>query len=103
MPGKLLLVANRLPVRFRKRDDLLDLTPSDGGLAAGRGALPCARESLWRGWPGDHRGFARRIIDILRSGEKAGQLGERAREHARRHFLVTRLPQDYLGLLRELT
>lgn len=53
--------------------------------------------------PEDNQGFARRIIDILRSGKKARQLGERAREHVRRHFLVTRLLQDYLGLLRELT
>ena len=53
--------------------------------------------------PEDDQGFARRIIDILRSGKKAQQLGEQAREHVRRHFLVTRLLQDYLGLLRELT
>lgn len=52
MPGKLLLVANRLPVRFQKRNGVLDLKPSAGGLATGLGALHRARDSLWMGWPG---------------------------------------------------
>jgi len=52
--------------------------------------------------PDDKEGFAKRIVEILRAGKGAGDLGEKAREHVRRNFLVTRLLQDYLGLIGEL-
>ncbi len=52
--------------------------------------------------PDDKEGFAKRIVEILRAGNGAGDLGVKAREHVRRNFLVTRLLQDYLHLIGEL-
>jgi len=53
--------------------------------------------------PEDKEGFAKKIVEILRAGKGAGDLGAKAREHVRRNFLVTRLLQDYLSLIGELT
>ena len=52
MKGKLILAANRLPVRFARKDGVLELHPSAGGVATGLGALHRSLTSLWVGWPG---------------------------------------------------
>ncbi|MDP2975743.1 MAG: glycosyltransferase, partial [Anaerolineales bacterium] len=52
--------------------------------------------------PDDKEGFARRIVEILRAGNEVGEMAVKAREHVKRNFLVTRLLQDYLGLIGEL-
>ena len=52
--------------------------------------------------PDDTEGFARRIVEILRAGNDVGEMAVKAREHVRRNFLITRLLQDYLGLIGEL-
>ena len=45
---------------------------------------------------------ARRALHLLRNPEEAKRMGERAREHVRKHFLITRHLRDYLELFREL-
>jgi len=52
MKGKMILAANRLPVRFARKDGVLELYPSAGGVATGLGALHRTLKSLWVGWPG---------------------------------------------------
>ncbi|MFH1627094.1 MAG: trehalose-6-phosphate synthase, partial [Pseudomonadota bacterium] len=52
MKGKMILAANRLPVRFARKDGVLELYPSAGGVATGLGALHRSLKSLWVGWPG---------------------------------------------------
>lgn len=48
----MILAANRLPVRFTRKDGVLELHPSAGGVATGLGALHRSLKSLWVGWPG---------------------------------------------------
>jgi len=67
--GRLILVANRLPVTLRNDDGRATLVPSIGGLATGLSSTYDAQQSLWVGWPGDLSPFApeerRRVIDEL--------------------------------------
>jgi len=48
--------------------------------------------------PLDYDGFAERIVQLLEDRALAEQIGAQAREHVRRHFLVTRHLLDYLEL-----
>ncbi|MHC4574698.1 MAG: bifunctional alpha,alpha-trehalose-phosphate synthase (UDP-forming)/trehalose-phosphatase [Planctomycetota bacterium] len=50
--GRLLVVANRLPVSLTKRSDGIAFSASPGGLATALSALPESYEKLWLGWPG---------------------------------------------------
>ncbi len=50
--NRLLLVANRLPIRITKRLGELRFTPSPGGLATGLSSLSKSYECLFVGWPG---------------------------------------------------
>lgn len=50
--SKLILVANRLPVKVKEENGRLDYKPSEGGLATGLSSLNEPREKLWIGWPG---------------------------------------------------
>ena len=52
--------------------------------------------------PGDKERFARRIVDILKNPSLAKQMGKKAKERARKNFLITRLLSDYLDLLSEI-
>jgi len=49
--------------------------------------------------PRDHRGFAERVIHLLKNPNEAAEMGRRGKEHIRNGFLVTRLLSDYLDLL----
>ncbi len=51
---KIIIIANRLPVRIEKRDDRYAIKRSEGGLATGLGSLETMDEKLWIGWPGIH-------------------------------------------------
>ena len=53
MPGRLLIVANRLPVTARATAAGIDLAPSSGGLATGLRPWHEHSGALWIGWPGD--------------------------------------------------
>ena len=50
---KLIILANRLPVRIEKDEyGKFTATPSEGGLATGLGSLETKAEKIWVGWPG---------------------------------------------------
>ncbi len=50
--GKLIVVANRLPISATRCEGEFQFTPSPGGLAVGLASLPESLERLWMGWPG---------------------------------------------------
>jgi trehalose 6-phosphate synthase/phosphatase len=50
--GKLIVIANRLPLNITKRAGEFYFRPSPGGLAVGLSSLPETFERLWIGWPG---------------------------------------------------
>ena len=50
--GRLLVVANRLPLDTIRKAGELHFRPSPGGLAVGLSSLPKSKERLWLGWPG---------------------------------------------------
>jgi len=50
--GRLLVVANRLPLNTMRKAGELHFRPSPGGLAVGLSSLPECSERLWLGWPG---------------------------------------------------
>jgi trehalose 6-phosphate synthase/phosphatase len=55
-PGRLLLVANRLPISIRHQRGDVIVTPSTGGLASGlRGIQSISDRTLWFGWTGASR------------------------------------------------
>jgi trehalose synthase len=86
----------------------------------------CVTEALWKGTPvvasniggipyqitdgqsgflvepQDNKGFAERIIHILKNPKEAEAIGEKAREKVRREFLITRLLSDYLDMLNSI-
>ena len=49
--------------------------------------------------PDDTGGFAERILQILGDPALGRELGSRAKEHVRQHFLITRLVSEYLDLM----
>lgn len=50
--GKLILVANRLPVKVVENEGQITYKPSEGGLATGLSSVEEPEEKLWIGWPG---------------------------------------------------
>ena len=50
--GKLLVIANRLPLSIIKRVGEFNFRQSPGGLAVGLSSLPESFDWLWLGWPG---------------------------------------------------
>jgi trehalose synthase len=52
--------------------------------------------------PEDTKGFANRIIELLKKPKLCGSLGEKGRETVREKFLITRLLTDYLNLFGDL-
>ncbi len=49
---RLIIVANRLPVKAEQTDSGLKMTPSAGGLATGLSSMKVPMEIEWVGWPG---------------------------------------------------
>lgn len=69
MKKKLLIVANRLPVRFEKGVQGLRVVQSEGGLATGLASLGSEYNKEWIGWPGIHvknQGEQQEVGDRLR-------------------------------------
>jgi trehalose 6-phosphate synthase/phosphatase len=93
--GRLIIVANRLPISIAKQEDGFHIQESPGGLASGLAALPDSLKRLWLGWP----------------GIPSDQLGPQEKEHIRRElsgrdwipvFLSQPLIDDYyLGFCNE--
>ena len=52
--------------------------------------------------PNDDQGFADRIVEILQNPDLATEIGKKAKEVVREHFLITRLLSDYLDLLKDV-
>jgi trehalose synthase len=52
--------------------------------------------------PNNKDQFAERIIEILKNPSLATEMGNKAKERVRNHFLTTRLLSDYLDLLSEI-
>ncbi|HUU37233.1 MAG TPA: bifunctional alpha,alpha-trehalose-phosphate synthase (UDP-forming)/trehalose-phosphatase [Candidatus Desulfaltia sp.] len=50
--GKLIMISNRLPFSFGKKNGRLSLESSTGGLATGLRSFYKSRPSAWIGWPG---------------------------------------------------
>lgn len=51
---KIIIIANRLPVKIERNEDGFICTRSEGGLATGLGSLETESEIYWVGWPGIH-------------------------------------------------
>jgi len=52
--------------------------------------------------PYDNKGFADRIIHLLKNPREGKQMGKLARENVREKFLITRLLSDYLWMLNDV-
>ena len=50
--GRVVIVANRLPVTVGIDDGVVSLSPSSGGLATGLGGVHARSGGVWIGWPG---------------------------------------------------
>ncbi|NLX65571.1 MAG: bifunctional alpha,alpha-trehalose-phosphate synthase (UDP-forming)/trehalose-phosphatase, partial [Bacteroidales bacterium] len=51
---KIIIIANRLPVKIERDEEGLNIVRSEGGLATGLGSLETDSEIYWVGWPGIH-------------------------------------------------
>jgi trehalose 6-phosphate synthase/phosphatase len=49
---RVIIVSNRLPVSVTKKNDILEITPSPGGLATGLASFHRDSNGVWIGWPG---------------------------------------------------
>jgi trehalose 6-phosphate synthase/phosphatase len=49
---KIIIIANRLPVKIERSDDGFNIIRSEGGLATGLGSLETESDIYWVGWPG---------------------------------------------------
>ena len=86
--GRLLVVANRLPLNTARRAGELHFRPSPGGLAVGLSSLPDSCEQVWIGWPG--------ITSEKLSAEDKEQIRKRlAEENCRPIFLSRRQMEGY--------
>jgi trehalose 6-phosphate synthase/phosphatase len=113
IPGRLLIVSNRLPMRVRVTGGVVRVDPSSGGLASGLRRWHERSDSLWLGWPGDlcgattssapaiDRGLQqRRIVPVHLSGD---QVDGYYHGFANRvlwplfHYLIDRVPTDISG------
>ena len=74
-------------------------------VASNVGGIPLQVEDGKNGYllkPRDNKGFADRIIHLLKHPREMDHLGKNGREHVRRNFLITRLLSDYLDMLNEI-
>ncbi|MEA5129965.1 MAG: bifunctional alpha,alpha-trehalose-phosphate synthase (UDP-forming)/trehalose-phosphatase [Proteiniphilum sp.] len=51
---KIIIIANRLPVKIQREEEGFCIVRSEGGLATGLGSLETDTEIFWVGWPGIH-------------------------------------------------
>jgi len=86
--GRLLVVANRLPLSTVRKGGKLHFRSSPGGLAVGLSSLPESCERLWLGWPG--------VTNEKLKAEEKGQIIERlAAEDCLPVFLSRRQMEGY--------
>jgi trehalose 6-phosphate synthase/phosphatase len=111
--GRLLIVANRLPVTFKTTPAGIDPVPSSGGLAMGLRPWHERSQSVWIGWPGevidetatqrdfcDHDLFQRQMVPVHLSRD---QVERSYNGFANRvlwplfHYSIDRVPVDAPG------
>lgn len=51
---KIIIIANRLPVKIEREEEGFCIVRSEGGLATGLGSLETDSDIYWVGWPGIH-------------------------------------------------
>ncbi len=51
---KIIIIANRLPVKIEREEEGFSIVRSEGGLATGLGSLETDSDIYWVGWPGIH-------------------------------------------------
>jgi trehalose synthase len=74
-------------------------------VASNKGGIPLQVRDSENGFlldPTDTKGFADRIIYLLKHPDEAEEFGRRGHEHVKKNFLVTRLVFDHLNLLNEI-
>ncbi|MBN2020778.1 MAG: glycosyltransferase [Sedimentisphaerales bacterium] len=74
-------------------------------VASNVGGIPLQVEDDKTGFllePDDNKGFADRLVYLLKHQREADRLGRNGKEHVRRNFLITRLLSDYLDMLNEI-
>ncbi|MFC1739558.1 glycosyltransferase [Planctomycetota bacterium] len=74
-------------------------------VASNVGGIPMQIEDGKNGFllePKDNKGFADRIIHLLKYPKKSEHLGKRGKETVREKFLITRLLSDYLFMLNSI-
>jgi trehalose 6-phosphate synthase/phosphatase len=86
--GRLLVVANRLPLSTARKAGELHFRPSPGGLAVGLSSLPESAERLWLGWPGVTN-------EKLKSEEKHRIIDRLADENCHPVFLSRKQMEGY--------
>ncbi|MFT5619070.1 MAG: trehalose 6-phosphate synthase/phosphatase [Arenicella sp.] len=79
MARKTIIISNRLPVTVDKSDEVLNFTPSAGGLATGLGSIYKEGENVWLGWPG---------FTDFEEGEKDSIISELKKENMAPVFLT---------------
>ncbi len=52
--------------------------------------------------PDDHEGFAQQIVKIIEDGDLAFNLGQKAKEHVRNNFLITRVMLDWIQQIKTI-
>ncbi len=68
---KIIIIANRLPVKIEREDNAFVVKRSEGGLATGLGSLETDAEMHWIGWPGIYTDDENEKKEIT---EKLGEL-----------------------------
>ena len=74
-------------------------------VATNVGGIPLQIRNAEEGFlvePCDKEQFAGRIIEILKNPSLANEMGNKAKERVRKHFIITRLLSDYLDLLNDI-
>ena len=65
---RLIIASNRLPVKIKKSEDEMQITPTAGGLATGLKSYHKANNSVWIGWPGiipESDNEAKKVTNLL--------------------------------------
>jgi trehalose synthase len=74
-------------------------------VASNVGGIPSQIDDGHNGFlvePKDNKGFAERIIHILKNPDEAKAVGEKAKEKVRKEFLITRLLSDHLDMVNSI-
>ncbi|WP_352422923.1 bifunctional alpha,alpha-trehalose-phosphate synthase (UDP-forming)/trehalose-phosphatase [Proteiniphilum sp.] len=63
---KIIIIANRLPIKIEREEEGFCIVRSEGGLATGLGSLETDTEIFWVGWPGIHTEDENEKQEIIR-------------------------------------